>query len=58
MGFGVIACGSALGGFLMNGSVAWLIDHRSYSYCFWVLAPAYPLALLLTWNLRLRTSVA
>ena len=28
--FGVIACGSALGGFLMNQGVAWLIDHRSY----------------------------
>lgn len=54
--FGVIACGSALGGFFMNQAVAWLIDHRSYSDIFRVLACVYPLALVLVWNLRRRAS--
>lgn len=52
--FGVIACGSALGGFFMNRAVAWFIDHRSYDDCFFVMAIFYPLALLLVWNLRRR----
>lgn len=52
--FGVIACGSALGGFFMNQSVVWFIDHRSYNDCFAILAAAHPLGLLLIWNLRKR----
>lgn len=56
--FGVIACGSALGGFFMNKGVAWLIDHHSYDYCFYVMACLHPLALLLVWNLRKRNAPA
>lgn len=52
--FGVIACGSALGGFFMNKAVAWFIDHRSYNECFYLMALAHPLALLLVWRLRER----
>lgn len=52
--FGVIACGSALGGFFMNQAVAWFIDHRSYNECFYVMACLYPAAILLIWNLRKR----
>jgi len=54
--FGVIACGSALGGFFMNKAVAWFIDHRSYNECFYVMAALYPMALLLIWNLRKRAN--
>ena len=52
--FGVIACGSALGGFFMNQGVAWLLDHRSYDDFFYLMALAHPLALALVWNLRRR----
>lgn len=54
--FGVIACGSALGGFFMNKGVAWLIDHHSYSGCFYIMAALHPLAIFIVWNLRKRTS--
>ena len=54
--FGVIACGSALGGFFMNKAVAWFIDHRSYNECFYVMAVLYPVAFLLVWNLRKRAN--
>jgi len=54
--FGVIACGSALGGFFMNKAVAWFIDHRSYDEFFYIMAVAHPLALLLVWRLRKRAS--
>ncbi|MEI6195409.1 MAG: MFS transporter [Verrucomicrobiota bacterium] len=54
--FGVIACGSALGGFFMNQGVAWLIDHRSYDDFFYLMAVVHPLALLLVWRLRKRAS--
>jgi MFS transporter, ACS family, hexuronate transporter len=54
--FGVIACGSALGGFFMNKAVAWFIDHRSYNECFYVMAVLYPTALLLVWRLRKRAN--
>lgn len=54
--FGVIACGSALGGFFMNKGVAWLIDHRSYNDFFYIMAVAHPLALLLVWRLRKKTA--
>ena len=54
--FGVIACGSALGGFFMNRAVAWFIDHRSYNGCFYVMAGLYPLAWLLVWPLRKRAN--
>ena len=49
--FGVIACGSALGGILMNKGVAWLVEHRSYSDCFYLMALVHPLAFLLIWHL-------
>ena len=54
--FGVIACGSALGGFFMNKAVAWFIDHRSYNECFYIMALLYPVALLLVWRLRKRAN--
>jgi ACS family hexuronate transporter-like MFS transporter len=54
--FGVIACGSALGGFFMNKGVAWLIDHRSYNDFFYIMAVMHPLALLLVWQLRKRAN--
>ena len=54
--FGVIACGSALGGFFMNKAVAWFIDHRSYDDFFYIMAVAHPIALLLVWRLRKRAS--
>ncbi len=50
--FGVIACGSALGGIFMNKAVAWLVTHRSYDECFYLMAIVHPLALLLLWRLR------
>lgn len=56
--FGVVACGSALGGFFMNKAVAWFIDHRSYNECFYLMAGLYPVALLLIWNLRQRRNAA
>jgi len=56
--FGVIACGSALGGFFMNKAVAWFIDHRSYDDFFYIIAVTHPIALLLAWRLRKRASAA
>ena len=56
--FGIIACGSALGGFFMNKAVAWLIDHRSYSDCFYAMAVAHPVAICLVWQLRKRVRCA
>ncbi len=56
--FGVIACGSALGGFFMNKGVAWFIDHRSYNDCFYIMAAAHPIALALIWSLRKRQPAA
>ncbi len=41
--FGVIACGSGIGGILMNQAVAWMVTHRSYADCFFVMALAHPL---------------
>jgi ACS family hexuronate transporter-like MFS transporter len=54
--FGVIACGSTLGGILMNQVVAWLIGHSSYNDCFLLMAFLHPLALLIIWGLR-RSSI-
>jgi ACS family hexuronate transporter-like MFS transporter len=56
--FGVIACGSVLGGIIMNEVVAWLITHRSYNDCFYLMAVVHPLAIALIWNLRKRASAA
>ncbi len=50
--FGVIACGSTLGGIFMNQAVAWFIGNRSYDDCFYLMAFLHPLALLVIWNLR------
>jgi MFS transporter, ACS family, hexuronate transporter len=50
--FGLIACGSALGGMAMNQMVAWMIKNYSYEYCFYLMALAHPTALLLIWRLR------
>lgn len=54
--FGVIACGSTLGGLFMNKAVAWFLANRSYDDCFYIMAVVHPLALLLIWGLR-RTCV-
>lgn len=55
--FGVIACGSVLGGIFMNKLVAWFIGHRSYDECFYTMAFVHPLALLLIWRLRKKPAV-
>ncbi|MDD5350476.1 MAG: MFS transporter [Chthoniobacteraceae bacterium] len=52
--FGVIACGSTLGGIFMNQIVAWFIGHRSYDDCFYLMTILHPLALVLIWGLRKR----
>jgi ACS family hexuronate transporter-like MFS transporter len=56
--FGVIACGSALGGIIMNQAVSWLVSHGTYSDCFYLMALLHPLAFLLIWNLRKRPAPA
>jgi ACS family hexuronate transporter-like MFS transporter len=50
--FGVIACGSVVGGILMNEAVAWLVTHRSYNDCFYLMAIVHPIAIVLLWKLR------
>jgi ACS family hexuronate transporter-like MFS transporter len=45
--FGLIACGSTIGGFLMNQGVGWMAAHHSYNTCFYVMACLHPLAYLL-----------
>lgn len=54
--FGVIACGSTLGGIFMNKIVAWFVGHGSYDQCFYIMACVHPLALLLIWSLRRRVA--
>jgi ACS family hexuronate transporter-like MFS transporter len=54
--FGVIACGSVLGGIIMNEVVAWLVTHRSYNDCFYLMAAMHPLAIAVIWNLRKHAS--
>jgi ACS family hexuronate transporter-like MFS transporter len=56
--FGVIACGSVMGGIFMNKLVAWFISHRSYDECFYTMAFVHPVALLLIWRLRKKPAVA
>ena len=50
--FGVIACGSALGGIFMNQIVAWMIKNATYNYCFYIMACVHPIAILIVWRLR------
>lgn len=50
--FGVIACGSTLGGIFMNKGVVWFIEHLTFSHCFYVMAAAHPIAILFIWGLR------
>ena len=65
--FGVIACGSTLGGMIMNKTVAafispepltgvleWLNPYRSYDSLFIIMAFLHPLAIGLIWGLRRR----
>jgi ACS family hexuronate transporter-like MFS transporter len=52
--FGLIACGSTLGGLFMNETVAWIIGHHSYKGCFYLMSVVHPLAFLLIWSLRKR----
>lgn len=56
--FGVIACGSALGGIFMNQIVAAMIGQGSYDRCFYIMACVHPLAILLVWGLRRRAVAA
>jgi MFS transporter, ACS family, hexuronate transporter len=44
--FGLVACGSTVGGFLMNEGVGWLAAHHAYDVCFSIMALVHPLALL------------
>jgi len=52
--FGVIACGSTVGGILMNQLVAWFVENRSYNGCFYLMTFLHPLALVLIWSLQKR----
>ena len=69
--FGVIACGSTLGGIMMNqvvaafispeplvlpGFLAWINEHRSYDALFCLMAFLHPLAILLVWTLGRRSA--
>lgn len=71
--FGVIACGSTLGGMFMNKTVAafvgdkpmnlpsfleWINAHRSYDTLFYIMAFLHPLAILIVWSLRKREAAA
>ncbi|XHR28361.1 MAG: MFS transporter [Chthoniobacteraceae bacterium] len=56
--FGVIACGSTLGGIFMNQLVAWFVENRSYDGCFYLMTFLHPAALLLIWSLRHRNCPA
>ena len=50
--FGIIACGSTLGGIFMNKGVVWFINNLTFNHCFYVMAAAHPVAILLIWGLR------
>jgi ACS family hexuronate transporter-like MFS transporter len=50
--FGVVACGSTLGGIFMNQLVAWFVENRSYNGCFYLMTFLHPLAILLIWSLQ------
>ena len=52
--FGIIACGSTLGGIFMNKGVVWFIENLTFNHCFYVMAAAHPVAILLIWGLRKR----
>jgi len=56
--FGLIACGSTMGGFLMNTGVGWLAAHHSYNVCFYVMAFVHPLAFLVLQGLARKTDAA
>ena len=49
--FGVIACGSVLGGLIMNPVIGWLITYHSYKYCFYLMAVVHPAAIAILWKL-------
>jgi ACS family hexuronate transporter-like MFS transporter len=55
--FGVIACGSTLGGIFMNKLVASIVGNGSYDLCFYIMAFVHPIAFLLLWGLRKRAAV-
>lgn len=50
--FGVVACGSTLGGIFMNQLVAWFVENRSYNGCFYLMTFLHPLGILLIWSLQ------
>lgn len=56
--FGVIAAGSSLGGLMMNKAVGSLVTNTSYDPAFGFMLLLHPLAWLLAWQLRPRTSAA
>ena len=56
--FGFIACGSTIGGFLMNAGVGWLAGHHSYNVCFYVMAFVHPLAFLVLMGLTCKTAAS
>jgi|GEM_PF-4571300 len=45
--FGFVSAGSAVGGIVMNGAVAWTIAHYSYANCFTFMVLLHPLAMAL-----------
>jgi len=50
--FGVIAAGSALGGIAMNEVVSAMVNHFSYTPCFFIMAVMHPVAIALLWQFR------
>jgi ACS family hexuronate transporter-like MFS transporter len=50
--FGIIACGSTLGGIFMNKGVVWFIQNLTFNHCFYVMAAAHPVAIFIIWGLR------
>lgn len=56
--FGIVATGSSLGGLMMNKAVGALVTDLSYAPAFHFMALLHPLAWVLLWQLRPRTSVS
>lgn len=54
--FGVIAAGSSLGGMMMNKAVGSLVTNTSYDPAFGFMLLLHPLAWLLAWQLRPRST--
>jgi MFS transporter, ACS family, hexuronate transporter len=56
--FGIVATGSSLGGLMMNKAVGALVTDLSYAPAFHFMALLHPLAWLLLWQLRPRSTAS